>query len=406
MTQSRRRLSWVISLAVLNFCTLVHAETTDLYRNAMQLLSQGEQDKANEALTRLIEQEPQHAGAWLDLAITQCALGHAAEAERLFQAIESRFSPPPGILEVIASHRAQGCKDWQPTHQNSIMLARGGDNNVNQGASSPNFSIGSGSARIDLQLLPEYLPQRDQYTLLSTDYKRDVNKNGSAVFVQLKARKNDTLERFDTTSLLLGLERPWRFGNWAVQGVATTGFLTLGNKLYQQQNQLQARIFLPFKLPNSIQLSVLAGLTHFTYPMLPNFNSNTSEMSALLAYQGESQRTQVSAGYLYDSGKTGRLGGDRQGWFAGIQTQASLTNKLNGELSWTRQHWQSQAAYAPLIDQTRNQDTQLLQGTLIIPLKNDFSLQIEARKVGNQENISLFQYNSRLWQISLHWKSF
>src|SRR6185437_15823876 len=74
----------------------------DLYLDAMKSIAEGRQDDADDTLTRLIEHEPQHAGAWLDLAIIQCELGRAAEAERLFTIIEARFSPPPGIEEVIA----------------------------------------------------------------------------------------------------------------------------------------------------------------------------------------------------------------------------------------------------------------------------------------------------------------
>ncbi len=108
----------------------------------MKSISEGREKDADDALSRMIEQEPQHAGAWLDLAIIQCELGHAAEAERLFKIIETRFAPPPGIEAVIAAHRLNGCKGWQAHNKVSVLLGRGFDTNVNQGASKPVFQFG------------------------------------------------------------------------------------------------------------------------------------------------------------------------------------------------------------------------------------------------------------------------
>ncbi|MCX7178119.1 MAG: tetratricopeptide repeat protein [Proteobacteria bacterium] len=405
--------SWLLFLRfivlVLALCSPVRGETgaaqADLYLDAMRSLSEGRQYDANEALMRMIEQEPQHAGAWLDLAIIQCQLGHAAEAEKLFSTIESRFSPPPGILEVIASSRAGGCKGWQPRTQLSVMLGRGSDSNVNQGASSPGFSIGSGSTRIDLELLPEYLPQRDQYLFVSADYRRDLTANGSLGFLQLRTRQNDSLKRYDTTSLLAGLEQPWRFGQWGVRGSGALGMLSLGRQLYQRQAQIQARISPPEILPARFQFSLLTSLSHFQYPTLANYDSNTAELSGLLTYQGDRARAQASFGLLSDRRAAAHLGGNRHGQFASLMGNARLADKLQGELGWTRQRWISQSAYAPgLIDESRRQDTQLLRAALMLPLEAHHSLQFEWRQVRNDENISLFKYDSQLVQVSWLWQ--
>ena len=53
------------------------------YLDAMQPLIDGRYEEAGEALRRLVAREPEHAGAWLDLAILQCGLGNASEAELL-----------------------------------------------------------------------------------------------------------------------------------------------------------------------------------------------------------------------------------------------------------------------------------------------------------------------------------
>jgi hypothetical protein len=380
---------------------------TALYLDAINSLADGRTDDASVALTRMIEQEPQHAGAWLDLAIIQCEMGHAEEAERLFRAIEQRFSPPAGIMEVIAIHRATGCKGWQPQSQLNVALARGFDNNVNQGATSPNFSIGSGTSRIDLELLPEYRPKHDQYTLLSADYARDLMQDGTSGFAQLRVRHNDSLSNYNTASLLFGLEHLWRPGNWELHGIGAIGLLTLGNRLYQRQDQLQLRVAPPLKLPQQWHLNLTAGMTHIEYPTLANFDSNTFEFSGLLGYRAGESQTQAGAGYLADQGEAKRLGGNRKGWFASVQERMPIGSRVIGEFGWTRQIWLSQSAYSPgLIDQVRRQDTQLVRAALTIPIKPRQSVQIELRQVRNDENISIFQYNSRLLQVGWQWQPF
>lgn len=73
-----------------------------LYQEALQALAEGRRTDASRALRRLIEQEPRHAGAWLDLALIQCGLGNAEEAERMFATVETRFDPSREILELIS----------------------------------------------------------------------------------------------------------------------------------------------------------------------------------------------------------------------------------------------------------------------------------------------------------------
>ncbi len=392
-------------------CTSAHgqsnSEKPDLYLDAMRSLSEGRRQEAGDALTRMIDQEPQHAGAWLDLAIIQCELGRTVEAERMFRTIESRFSPPPGILEVIESHRASGCKGWQPRKQLSVVLARGADSNVNQGASSRTFSIGSGTSIAHLELLPEYLPQRDQYTLLTSDYTHDLTPGGSVGFLQFRARQNDSLSRYNTTSLFLGAEHPWNVGKWNLQGTGAFGMLTLGGQLYQRQGLLQLRVAPPLELPEGFQLTTQAGLTHVSYRTLSDFNSDTLELSSLLNYTTAKAQVQTGVGYLFDKGTAGRLGGNRHGWFASLQSRTRIYNDVIGELGLTHQRWLSEKPYSPgLIDAIRNQDTLLFRAALNVPLNPHHSLNIEWRQVRNNENISIFQYNSQLLQISWQWRNF
>ncbi len=405
------RVRWryaAMALLIFGHSAALLAQTPEapqnLYLDALQSIADGRDDDASETLRRLIKMEPQHAGAWLDLALTQCELGHAKEAERLFQEIIDRFSPPPVLLEMIARRRAQGCSKWRPKSQFSVALGRGTDSNLNQGANNPTFSIGSGDYRVDLQLLPEYLPQHDQYTVLSSGYSRSISTNGAAAFLHFQAQQNDTLSRYDTTSLIGGMDLPWRWRSWDMRSTGSLALLSLGGQLYQTQSQAQMQML--HALGGRMQFGLAATVAHAAYKILPDFNSNTWEARSLLSYRNKRLQTQASVSYLADDALADRPGGDRQGWLARLNLRASLSQRFFGDLGWTRQYWQSDKPYSPgVIDQIRQQHLQIWHGALNYRLGPRQSLILELRAVKNAENISLFEYDDRQIKLSWQWQT-
>jgi hypothetical protein len=381
------------------------ARNDDLYQNALQSIAEGRRNDASNELARQIEKEPLHAGAWLDLAMTQCALGHADEAERLFATIETRFEPSPAMLRLIAETREEGCTRWHPASSAALSFGRGIDQNVNQGPSSTRFQINSPDGPFENELTDEFKPRHDQYTTLSGDYSREVTRNGTVGFVQFVARRNDHLHQYDSNALFAGIEKPWRFGQWTVRGTGTLGAVTLGSQLYQRQAQLQARVGPPLSLPSSVQFNLLAGATYTDFLTLTNFNSHTFELRALLTWRPPDAFASFSLGALEDRALAHRPGGDRAGLFGNALVRRRLGAGLSGELAYTRQYWNSRQDYSPgLIDQARQQQTQVLRANLVYALTPNQTLQLEARAVQNRENISIFQYNNRLLQLSWQWQ--
>ncbi len=375
--------------------------TEELYQWALQAIAEGRKGDASRALKQIIAQEPLHAGAWLDLAMIQCGLGHADEAERLFATVETRFNPSPGMLEVIASERETGCKGWSPASSSSVTLARGSDHNVNQGAAEPYVLIGPD----ELLLLPEFLPKPDHYTLFSGEYTRSLSANGSVGFAQYQHRRNDRYSAFDNSSLYAGVESPYRFDRWTLRTTAMLGLTTLGGSLYQRQLQLQARIGPPLPLPESTQLTLMGGATRTEYLKLTAYDSNTFELRGQLTHRKDDVYASVSAGVQTDRAEAMRPGGSRRGYLLNMAVRKALPAQMQGELNYSRQNWHSDTVYAPgIIDQIRHQSTQVLRGALMYPVAKNHVLQLELRLVRNRENISLFQYNNRQLQLSWQWQ--
>lgn len=408
------RASLLAGFAVLSFLFAGNAtaaatpdQVRDLYLEAVRLMTDGRNEEASAAFEHLIALEPQHAGAWLELALNHCTLGHPAEAERIFREIEVRFAPSAGILEVINSHRKQGCQLWKGKTYRSVTLTRGTDSNVNQGASNPVFVAGSGPERIETLLSDDFLPHRDSYLQGSFEVMRELNQQGAVAFAQLRLRHHDRFNEQDTKALLLGADRPFSVLGWQVRGMGSISMISLGGELYQRQIQLQARTAAPFKLAQNVELTLSAALGNTAYLTRTKFDSNTGELNALLNYRGQAAQGQVAMGALVDRGEAGRLGGNRHGWYNSVQLQRQFNPRLNGELGWTRQDWRGQTVYSPgLIDAVRMQSTRQWRAALTTPLSPKQSVQLEWRRVQNKENISLFQYNSQVVQLNWRWNGF
>ncbi len=384
------------------------ARQNDLYLEAMRALAEGRADQATDLLMRFLEKEPQHAGAWLDLAISQCELGHGAEAERLFAEIEQRFTPPPGIVEVIVGYRARGCTPTTGKQRRlSLSATRGYDNNVNQGASSAFFSTGSGSNYTEWTLTPEFLPRPDQFTLVTADYSQNLNDKGLLGFAQVRARRHDDIHSQDTASLLAGLEQQWQLGGWRGRATAALSATRLEDHYYQRQEQLQLRATPPLALPEQLDFSLTAGVSHVTYPTRSNYDGSTIEAGGALSYRHRGVRLYSGAGVVTDRGQSGRLGGNRDGWYGNVLLFGIINDRFSGQLGWTRQVWRGSEVYSQnVIDLVRRQDTRQLSAGLTMELGERQSVQLEWRGIRNQENISLFQYNSRTVQLTWRWDNF
>ncbi len=376
----------------------------DLYQDAMLSIVDGRLGDAEKTLATLTETEPRHAGAWLDLAMLYCAAGNAAAAEKLFVEIEHRFAPPPPILEVMAYQRKQGCAGAQASQKTTVRLGRGFEGNVNQGAHNPNFSIGSGVNQIDLVLLPSYQPRSDQYTQLSGELVREFSPNGVTGVVQLQSRTYDQLTNFNSTSLFLGVERPWRWGEWGLRAAGSTGLMTLDSQLYLKQTQLQMELLPPLPLPTYWKFGMTGSWSAIDYPTLSGFDAQWWEARGALTYRKDDTWFQMSASAVQDRAMGQRPGGDRVGMFASVQGRMSLGNRVLGEAGFQLQNWQADGVFSPgLIDVRRAQNTSIFRLAATLPIDARQAVILEFKDTQNYENISIFEYRNQSVQLSWQW---
>ena len=374
----------------------------DAYRAAMHALTEGRESDARDALNRLRRSEPDSPGEWLDLAILHCILGDRAEAERLFSHIEKNFSPPDAILEIIALQRATRCRKVNARSNTRLQINRGHDSNANQGVRNPNFSIGSGASRVDLTVLPEFLPASDHYYGIDLEHRTEHASNSNyESFLEFHVKNYDTLSRLDTASLFAGLEKIWQIRDLPVRGAASAGLTTLAGKPYLYQTQLQVNTLIPSLKRNHGGVVAGGSVSRQHYPDFTDADSYILDSWTGLYSQNSFLTWQIRAGVMHDKATNNRPGGNRNGLFGGVSARFAVDGRAETEIAWQRQRWLSANTQSPgLIDQRRNQKTEIFSAAASFPLTQNMFFVTEIQFINNRENITIFEYSNRSLQLS------
>ncbi|MFZ6658589.1 tetratricopeptide repeat protein [Undibacterium sp. TJN19] len=384
-----------------------NTDNENLYIEALKAISEKRHDDAKVLLNKLIGKLPQHGGALMDLAMLHCELGNKVEADRIFHDMKASFQLSEDQVHELDLLQSKKCLPRAPETRIAISFDVGYDTNVNQGASNPDFILGSGTEQLELRLLPEYQPKADRYATLTANGSRELSNKGLVGFAQLRVRAYDTLTAFNTMAAAAGVEQAW---NWRDYGFRSTGLLsalTLGGQLYQKQEIVQLRLTPPAKADSPWRFSTAAGFTNVQYPTLSNFDAHTWELRGMLSYEAEKFLLQGSIAYLADRAHSDRQGGHRQGYYANLNLRRQLFQRHELELGWSQQLWQSADIYSPtLIDVARRQDTQMFKAALNWAMTDKQTLQLEFRATNNRENISILQYNGKSLQLSWQWQNF
>lgn len=412
------RARGLVACALWLFTSLANAQNVGAaanesrYQQALQWMAEGRYTQARDELLLLLAQQPEHAGAWLDLALLHCLMGRGNEAKALFAEVSQRFSPPAALREAIESLSQQGCAREPAKFSARVRLGLGTDNNVNQGASSPSFSLGSGASATPLMLAAEYTPRADQFKAFVLDGFLPVGTEGTQAYAQGQARQHNHFPQYDLGAVVLGLEQPWQWGPWGWRANVSAALTTLEGALYQRQAQLQLQALAPASvlLPAPMQLPagwLLGGSGTWTgasYPTLNGFDSQVWEVRGLLTYGSGGRTVQASAGYAVDQGQAQRPGSDRRGAVLGMGARLPLGERVSAEFGVAFQSWRGDQVYSPgLIDDRRQQTSLQLRTALTVSLTASQALHFELRHVRNDENVSLFTYQGSQLQLGWVW---
>jgi hypothetical protein len=409
--QLARRAARLVGLCLVLFAGGQLAAAQDLYAEALEAVARNDSQAATELLAQLVRQQPDHAGAWLDMAMLYCSAGYTQQAMPLFDAIEHRFAPPPGILELIKLQRASGCQPSTPVDVAApsgawrVQLGRGFESNVNQGARDLNVSLPGAAGPLELQLTPDSGAQGDGLTALDLDASLPLGGAGAQARAVWQSRRHDSLQRFDMQALTLGASQPWKTTHWRGQLEASASWMRLGDALYQRVAGVRVAAGPWQRLPAGWQADVSGGWTRTQYPTARNFDAQRVDVRGVLAYAAPGWSGHLLAGLQRDAPLAARPGGRRQGWSAEWGVRWPVAGTAVAELGASAQSWQDAQPYAPgLIDRARLQRTLSTRAALVWPAGAQGEWLLEARQVRNNENIGLFAYDALSLRLAYQWR--
>lgn len=152
------------------------------YEEALLALNRGDDREAAERLWRLLETNPAHAGAWLDLGILYCENGLSEAARQIFSLIEQRFAPSPAIRELIGRYRNTGCVPPSLVARSRWTLGAslGRDSNANLGTDQSAVTLFFDGSPTTLDLAPQSRAKGDNWQGINLGWQAALDRQWTA----------------------------------------------------------------------------------------------------------------------------------------------------------------------------------------------------------------------------------
>jgi len=368
-------------------------------------MDKGDLFQARLLMERVVELNPNNAGAWLDLSLIHCQLGDTDRANQIWDEIEARFSPPPGLRSVISQGRSRGCEQESAKRELELEVARGRTSNMNQGVKSLSLDLPSIVGPIPVQLLPQFGQTPDSYTQLSGALRLVGTGAGAQAQLSFQQRENDRLKSLNIMSLGIDASIPQHISLGRLDWGAGLAQATLGGALFQRSTRLRLGL-----RPNVQPLpgwDLLLGVasSQVDYPAFESMSARPRDLQLSLTREWVGSRFEVYVQHSIDSAKETRPGGDKNGNRLGFNLLRALEKlgdqNLFVKLAWDAQSWNGTKAYSPgLIDEPRRQFVSTASVALLLPQGKNELWSLEARRQRNQENVKLFEYEASSLQLS------
>ncbi|MFM8865112.1 MAG: hypothetical protein ACKOFG_09375 [Limnohabitans sp.] len=341
--------------------------------------------------------EPLMAEELLELMLSQCRAGQAAQARRLAQDIRDQLPTTPAIDALLAPVLDGACTPAAPKPLRELHLSMGWDDNVNLGLLASTVTFASPGQPITFALEDSYKPVRSAY-LGATGLLQTQTASGWTVQAQFGARQ--LLDYSPLNSLGVQLT-----GRRELQALETPGQLTLG----WAETWLGGRHFrsAPSVAWQSQPSGGQQGWVFNVGAQHHDYSTTTFDARQLLAGITHLSRpdahTQLSwgAGWLHDQALGPRAGGNRQG----INLQLGWQHAWLGGVwhaQWGRQQWASAQHFLPgLMDYRRNNRTTTALVGYQRPLRSGAVAYVEYQSRNSHDNVPLYAYRSN--QLGLGW---
>lgn len=325
-------------------------------------MAQNQTELAQRLLQAVVNQHPQLAGAWLDLAVLAVRQGQYPEADEYLIALEQKFAPlPPEIEQAMARLRERLTAQLQPNaasgtvskaqRQTAVVLGAGYENNVNSGLHVSAITLTTPDGNAILNVDPASQAKGATYFRAGLVQQVTQSWQGGELNwqVQGQTRQYGSLPSYNSIELLpqVTLAHP------RLHGQLTAGWqaIWLNNQGAYQAPVMRwqlDRTFVDCNWRHQLQAEARQYLqaSHFDSHWL-SYRSTLQCQSGGVRRQGYVQLAQENAAYA------NRPGGNTQHHSLGVQQEWFSPLGLEGHTLQAKADWlhaQDSGAYSSLLD--------------------------------------------------------
>lgn len=384
------------------------ANPPDRYQEALRLIEQGNTLGAIHQIQDLLKASPNHAGAWLDLALLYCEQGDAARARRIFDHVEQQFQPPPAILELITHYRNSGCAPAAvPKGRFTFTVSGGHADNVNRGLVNTTIDLVLPVGQVPVRLGEAFMPRASAMAAVSANYIREIESlRGVSWFGGVTEKRFPSVQELNQRSLIAGFSQQRLFGGWQQELDVVATHLSLDERSHQQGLLARGALWLPVAKPGQPRFGMELSLSRWRYPHEPAYDNKIIEAGLNMRWAPTDRLgLRATAGTVADLASNARPGLDRRGHYLNLGGQWLMSETWRLDAGLRLRRLQDEAGYSVLFGDRRHRSMQRQMHVGLQMEKNPLTggvWRLEWEGLQSRDNIPLFPYNSRT--VTLSWQ--
>lgn len=380
-------LCLTFALSVTAHTAIASPNIDPLYRQARMLMQTGDATRAEEQLWRVLELEPNHVGAWLDLGLLYCDRGWKVPAEKIFTQIKTRYAPPYDVIALMDDALRFRCGDRQLTIDRRIRLTAGFDSNANLGIAHGQITLIDSLGPYSLTLAKESQPRESAW--LEQEFVFSNQNSSRQLWFVARALEFTQIRGYDRLQLEAGIQ----FQKYSMDHLAFSQVSSRDGQTDQATLGWQTSL----KLNDQFGFEVTAAGYHYPKVSITDHLQVEARLTSRFPFSrfgGVGEASFALGTAVSQPFDETAPGGTRQGVLARTSLgwrQAPW--ELSGRFFWY--YWNDLDVYNPVIGAVERRQ-RLIQGDLRL-LRNvsaKLLCGLTFSRSTSQDRIDLFDYNS------------
>jgi len=374
------------------------------YRQALAQAEGGNYLLAVDQLQNFLRTQPDHAGAWLDLALFACQAGQQEARAAALAWLDAHGPLPPIIDEILTLQRHQTCPPENARRgRGEVGVALGLTHNLNLAAQQSTIQLPNA---VTLQLDRSLRPRNAPFGAVSGLWQQPLPLAGQQLALAGYVQNYQSDSQYNTALIQARWESMGQYKDiYGAQRLSLTNYW-LGGQDYLRAWSGQSAW--QWNSPaSSLHPSVQLTATGLDYRTLRNYNALVIEPALGLAWRaGANLQLRGLWGRQIDKADGARPGGDRQGPFWQLEGRYALGQSGLLELTLRHDRLVESLPYAPFLFGPVVRRTNLTQLAVSWKIRLDPSsqIEIESRLQRQRDPLPLFDYRSDM--TSIGWRQF